>query len=819
MKVPTRTSLGVLPSRQPLQGPSGAGGTPEAFGASVGRSLNNLAGSTMALGAYVGEQEDKKVRFDALRAFSKFQTDQSIAFEEGKRDGVPDGNFYENTGSRYRAQEAAFLASLPPDLQDEFSVRTADVGASLGLKALEHQYQLNDNHFKVGIQEVLNTARIEVGQDPTKENLENQRAALDEAIDATGLSKAEQEAIRRQAYQGLEAVAYRQQQIKRIQDEASGATNDITYATDLLENVSGMDPAAAEIAAGVGSEVAIQAFGEDAWAALPLRIRGVLTSVAAQQGDLPEAVVQAAQAGDFEALATALRQSGNETAGDLIDNPEAALDNDPSFNNVPYEDRVTLTADAERQVAAEIAATKSAETAANKALINSLHMALADGSAGQTDIDQLKEQGIMSYDDWNKANKILDDRDEDLRFRLLGQQMREGQTTFAPTNVEHEKALNAMVGKEGLAAIDQKDSEYAANELIPIVRETGGVPGDVADLVSGMIRSPDPERQYWAMDLMAQIERASPKAYLRFNESDRKDADFFASRKDYLTQDQMVQALRGPLDPQQRQAQVELRKQGRELFTAKDGPLANFDAVSIFQKNWFLNIGNSAPPATKWVGQQLNSDYQLLFLDSFQRDGDVERAKKDAETQITRVWGPTNVGQDNVVMKYPPEKSGVYKPVGNSYDWMENQLRREGILLPDEQFQLVADTQTDVEWQVAKRDENGKVKVVMPSWGLVKIIDGRPEVMIDPVTGKPQRAYFEYGVVEVADENAWREVQKQATDITAGIKMLEMGVKHSVETGVPMPGEILDPQSATGMAAALMSENPDALLSQQTGGN
>lgn len=800
MRVPSPKTFTRLPTATPLRGPSGEGGTPEAFGAGLGESLARSGAATIALGNFVKEQEDKKVRFDALLGLSKFETQQAINFEQAKR-SAPPGNsvFFTTVGENYKVAEKEFLSTLPPDLQAEFSVRTAEFGGRLSTQAMQFQYEQNDVFFKQGIQDQVDVSRISLGQDGSPENLERQRTTIDNAIAASGLTPAEQIAVQRKAYTGIEAVAYRQQQIQRLRDEQAGIGTDIDQATGMLE-ARGLDEGRAAEAAIVGQQIAQAALPRDAWAALPPRVRAALTSVAAVENGLAPEVIAAVSNGDYAELEDLLRESGHETEGDIINNPTATIDNDPAFSNVPYEDRLALLGDAEREVAAEISEQQKATKAANESLINALKVSLMDGGAGQADIDQLREMNVLTdYDDIKAAQDILDKRDEDLRLRQLGQQMMTGAVTFAPGNEEHAKILNSMVGTDGLAALDKKDSQYAANSFLPIVRQSGMVPSDAKDLISGMIRSQDSSRAYWALDLMQQIERASPKGYLAFNEDDRKSLDYWQARKDYVTEEEMVKGIRGPADPAERNAQIALRKQGQELFTSSTGPLKDFNPVTLFTgtPGWFFGMPNGINgPGSRGVEQQLNTDFQTLFLDNYQLYGDVEDAKAAAAKQLQRVWGATDVGADSKLMKYPPEK--FYPPVGDNFGWMEQQLRDEGILLPEEQFELISDMQTENE-----------IGVTAPSYVLAKHVDGRTEIQFN-TDGSPMRVFFDFGLRQQEDEAAWREQQRKALELTDFQSLLGRAAKHSQDTGVPIPGAVLEENMPGGMVDAFMTEDPAA---------
>lgn len=816
MRVPSPISTTQLPSGEALRGPSGAGGTPEAFGAGIGASLQNLAANTMALGQYVRQQEEAKQRFTALRNFTQFQTGVQEKMLELSREYDPENmNYYELAQELYKAQEADFLKTkVPPELADEFTARAAEFGGQLGLKAAQFQYEANDNYFKQGIQDAVNQARIQIGQDGSRENLERERQRVHEQIYSSALSVTEQDTIARQADAALEAVAYRAAQIQRLRDEQSGIGTDIDQAIDLLTSGAGYSPDEAKTQIVSASIKVVEDIGSiEAWSALPSRVRAVLIAQTVTNGGLSPEIVEAVRNGDMEELAGVLRGMGEETAGDLILNPEAGIDNDPAFSNVPYETRLALLDDAEREVSAEITAQKAAETAQNASLVNALHMAITRGGAGAADIEQAYDMGILTdVDDYTKAYRLLEDRDNELLMQQLGLNIANGTITYAPGNEDHAKALNAVIGEEGIKAIEAKDGDFAASRLIPLVRQAGAIPSDVVDLVRGMIRSQDADKAYWALDLAAQMQRAAPMGFNQFPEADRQSVKFWQDRRDYMSQEDMMTALRGSLDPAIREARKKLREEGETLFN-KNGDLVDFDPVSLFtgSPSWFFGMPHHAVgPTSEPVQQQLENDFETLFLDYYEVSGDVEYSKGRAAEDLKEVWSYTNVGTDNRLMKYPPEIT--YRRIADNLDWMEAQLRDNGILAEGEDFSLLTDTQTENE-----------VGTGMPSYVLLKYIDGAVTSVTGP-DGLPVRVNFDIGAKELAMEAEFvaeqaRQMKQQAED-----RLLGQEIKHHLDTGTPIPLDAL-PGSVSGAEEGLsrwrvpgmMPLTPEQLQTQLTG--
>lgn len=260
----------------------------------------------------------------------------------------------------------------------------------------------------------------------------------------------------------------------------------------------------------------------------------------------------------------------------------------------------------------------------------------------------------------------------------------------------------------------------------------------------------------------------------------------------------MLDAMRGPLDPAEAQARAAMRATGQKLFES-DGEMApgnGFDTSKIF--NTTILWGNPSIQ-TEQQREILFQDYQRLFLDNYELHANVETAKIAAQKQLARVWGKTQVGMNDKLMKFPPEQA--YPPIAGNYDWMENQLRTLGIVQPDEEFQLLTDVQTANEW--------GKKP---PSYGLMVMKNGVLELKRDE-NGVPLRVNFEVGPAEQAAEAADIERIRQNTENARQISLLNSAVKHEMENGTPIPDGVFQPGSI------IQPEQPGGLRTLMTTGN
>lgn len=835
MKVPTLITNRTSAPTTPLAAPSGRGATAEAFGFSIGQGLNALAGA-------VREQAVQQQRFNALQAFNDFSTQTSqMLFEAKRQAAVNPVGFADGFMAQYAARESEFLANLPGSVRDEFSVRTGQMRESLTANSLEFQFQQTDTFFKQGIEDAYTKARQELGQGGTSEDLDLYRARVDEVINAAGITEAEKRAIRRNAYAGMEAVVYKNEQIKRLMEDSEGGPAR-EQAMQLLEITGGGSPTELEGAAELGEQLALQGVGSiDAWAALPTRARAALIAVAADYNGLPDSVAVAARSGDLESIAEAIRDlptPGAKDMSDLVKDARATLDDDPRFANVAYEDRIALLADAEREVAAIRTEATRQQNAINDSKVNALHVALFDGEAGQMEIDQAREAGwLTDIQDIEKAQKLLEDRDEGLVLAQQAQFKLAANQTFDPNSDDDRKQLNAWVGKAGLEAVERRDSEYFTQSLVPAVRRAQDIPTDVVGKLVGMMRNTDAIKARWALDALSQLRQASPAAFAhRLTEADEATVSFWNERKDMYTDEQLMSMVRGGLTPEDRRINAELRKEAKELFNKPDLGLSQV-ALKTFD-NWGL-------PATPMGTQSaLLDDFRVLFEDEYAKSfGDLEGAKARASERLKKYWAVTDIGGKKSLMRDAPEVSG-YMPVDGSFKWIEEQVQQElGIKLPlGFNLNLLEGAEQNAAWEADGRravqsfqlfsDEQTREEAARNKFGgeppsylvIITEADGTSRIAMDePQPGLsanlrgqvlPKRLYFEVTPeLRMQQEEVF---QKKRAEIEAKLddKGLAGALRHSYETGIPIPQEILEksfPQVGLGVLDPAVAADAEVL--------
>ena len=338
-----------------------------------------------------------------------------------------------------------------------------------------------------------------------------------------------------------------------------------------------------------------------------------------------------------------------------------------------------------------------------------------------------------------------------------------GMPDFNPDDTDDKKALNAYIGKEGLTQLSNMNEGYVNTTLLPTVSKLHDVPTDVAGTLEGMSRSTDPKKALFAIGVLAQMEEVDQRAYRsRVDETVAKDVDFWRARKDFMTPQDLLLALRGGRDPANRKQVDLLREEAKSFLVENEGGVTNLSSRigEFLGRDQFNPPGWTNAPNLGYAARSMDAEYQAAFVDAYTRYVDPDEAAKAAEQVVARHWGVTTLGGgDPVVMKYPPHKVG-YPTKDGSYDWIDAQVRTMTPVGQDLQYQLLSDDRTKqdfIRWQrglgptpsymIAVNDpENG-------GWGVLSLENGAPR-------------RWNFAVTDVVDP-AFATAQEKAKPMTA----------------------------------------------------
>lgn len=747
MKVPSPTqgrTRNVTLAQSYAQGAS----NPGAGLALASKGLGSLADARLKLEATFKTRDEQTDKFNTLKGFSEFQTTTAQQLTELKRGYSADGKgFADAANNKYTELENQWITNVPEDLQDEFRYRSQEARRGVLGDALSFQYKAGDAWFNQGVSDEISKSKTILDQNPKALAAEQKRLA--EFIQATDLPQIDKEKLAREAVIGLASVTYKaeirsdpskageigvgQADAKSILRSAEGFRPEpywdvnawrIGYGSDTITLPDGshkkVEPgmrisqadAERDLDYRLSEREGAQARNQigPTWNNLPKNVQGALTSVAYNYGSLPDTVVEAVKSGSTEDIATAVAGLSANKSRRLkeaaIIRGEAGLDTDPRFAVIPFEDRVALRDDANREYNAEQTQQAALAKATRDKQQNDLYLGLLDGTKGQVDIDNERSKGVL--DDYNSVNKalgILKDRDANQNMAMSGYEKLASGSPFDPTDADDKKRLNAIVKQGGgLQRLAAGDKDYVSDGLVPMVNQTGDIPTDVAGTLLGMVRGADNNRAMYALDALAQLRDASGTAFnQRVSDDVAKQVDLWDSIKDTAPQEEALAAVRGGTTQSERQQRAVLRKEGEDLLTRSEGGVPKGEALLDSAIGEFGGTTWSANVAAPLARQALSKEFNALFIDAYAKTGDETKAGELAAKALQRNWGVTAVGGGKDLMKYPPEKVG-YRPIGGSYDWINESVRKELALGPKEDFDLFSDEQTRQEFQAFQRD-------------------------------------------------------------------------------------------------------------------
>lgn len=850
MKVPHSVVGRTRPSAQPLGYLSAAGATPAAFGAGIGQGLQQFGGALAAEEAreraLLEQREEQTTRYETLTNFGEFETRVANALQEGKRTAQPSGKgFTKQMEELYAREEAQFLSqSVPQELQGEFRFRSSQVKQKLIGDALAFQYAAGDKYFEQGVADAVNKAKVNLdpttGGDPA--NLEAEKARVFENIDATGLPQVVKEQLKRDTAMGLEAVAYKTEahRIKAAQPTSRAITDRAAHASRFYQSrgftpeqaagivgnliaESGLDT---DIPGDAGTSFGIaqwrgerltklkrfaNANGRD-WTDFDTQLEFVLVEL---EGDEQTAGAKLRSAKTVDEATAAMigyerprgwtpenPRGGHNFAGRLKHAEDVAggavisgrinddLDSDPRFQNVPFEDRLALRADAEREVEAARAADAAARKQLNDSVINALQNNIVYGTAGQADIDTAVELGVLSdFNDRKRTQDLLDERTKDIR--LLG----DAQTKLAsegavwdPTDEKDQQYQNAIVGKEGLAKIANMDQGYVNSVIIPNASRTGDIATDTIGALSGMVRSNDQKRALFALDSLRQLQEADPRAFdHRVPDRLARDVEMYSALRNSLSADELMERINGGADQKTRQANELLIKEAEDYLNGSKNNITTLqtrigEVVEAFDTITTSPNVSGYPAAAK----ALDLEYRALFIDNYVRHaGNADTAHAATVKEMQKNWGVSELGGRDTLMRNPPEKSG-YRQMAGSWDWLDAAARREFDIPEGATFELLSDDQTKDELDRFKAGQGHA-----PSYQMIWYdADGVPRVARTR-DGKT-RAYFEPSPADKLSEIADFERKKLTYEYGEFRKRYRDVQFEALQRGEPVPQEYID---------------------------
>lgn len=422
---------------------------------------------------------------------------------------------------------------------------------------------------------------------------------------------------------------------------------------------------------------------------------------------------------------------------------EREVEDDGRFSALDFEAREAIRAKAAKTALDAVELREKAREAERAGQRNELYVNLFDGKAGEPEIIALRNAGVLrDIDDIEKAYKIIEVREEELKGRALIQDIINTNTAYNPT--VHNDDFNKWIGREGDQALVERDVNFVNTQLLPVVQRFADIPTRVIGQLNAMSRSQNPEDTTFAFETLMELEDRAPEAFAhRVPNAVADRVDTYRYGRDALTteesRDEFFAYLRGGRTPQQVQAQRALDAEAQELLKEKNVGSELRSATDLGP--WIPWTAGDLAKSPE-IQVQMEREFAAAFRQGYRDTRDNTKAGEAALRKMARVWGVTTLGgPGRNLMKFPPES--VYPPMADDdllteledfitggtsaeYAYYDMQARKDLRIADDEDYQLIGDEQTaqEVEAWKAKRLDR------LPSYGVVKFLDDGTKVTL-----------------------------------------------------------------------------------------
>lgn len=218
-----------------------------------------------------------------------------------------------------------------------------------------------------------------------------------------------------------------------------------------------------------------------------------------------------------------------------------------------------------------------------------------------------------------------------------------------PSSGEHRKALD-LAFASSVGQIPAGDPRWQA-QARSLAMQTRMLPDSAIAWTRQAMRSPDAKVRAEAAHFFNDVEQNAPEALIGFDSTTKAYAGLVTSMVNAGT-DPAVAAeaaaeLTYKVTPQVREYR---QTQYRDLSKSTAGALN-----ALVNRDFDPGIFAAQPAVT----QSLAADFSMLEGRYFEMTGDVTVARERAWRDVTRVYGPSKVNGEPVMMMMPPERFGV----------------------------------------------------------------------------------------------------------------------------------------------------------------
>jgi hypothetical protein len=395
----------------------------------------------------------------------------------------------------------------------------------------------------------------------------------------------------------------------------------------------------------------------------------------------------------------------------------------PLFADLAYEDRVKLQEFGERKQAQNDAADEKARAEADSERFNTLYVGILDGTKGQAEIDQARNDG------WLRDASLIDKAQTQLQQQ---QQATAGATAFGAM-LNSGATFNPFDDKQRAAAdaYFKTSTDGSLGAAYSLLERTGILPPSAGLALRGGLHSNDPTKLAQAGSVASVLLAKNPAAFdqMEGGAEMRERAILFR----HYTQDMQMSS---------EDAARRVMQESSAEYKSKAAPKDRVDAFreklrkqdpgkniidGVVKQSTFLpgsvRIGNPAAPAAG-TRDALAGDYNEFAIEGFKLYGDEGAAHAYAKQRVGEFWGVTRSPEGDRITRFPVEKlyqepaggwNKLYEQAAGDVSYLTKQsVKREDVWL------VPIPTVTAETWrnggrppyQIIYMDRSGKVPIL-----------------------------------------------------------------------------------------------------------
>lgn len=709
------------------------------------------------------ERRRKQQRSQAEIGLMRMNTALDQEVTELSRTMPRDGAQFTETATQLADQRVKeWLATVPTELQDEYLVKAEAVRLATNRSAFETELQAGDLSYKVDLDEFRGKAVSSIQEG--RSTYEDWLGTLAILLKNSPLTALETEDLSDSIVQALQtAELQKDAQALAIAPEQGGGTtgaaadgSDIVasgmpgVARGLLNTIAGVESPGYDVINGGGK---FSDFSDHPRQRIPLP-NGQYSSAAGRYQFLagtwdeaaaalqldsfsPENQDRAAwwlaardyrarsgrdiqldlESGNFALIAGVRRflaGSGSATTWEGLQNlsddeffkrvvgqqgtPSALLASD-RYSSLSYDQRLAIVSDAEKTAASIRAQTAEQASAALSAQVADMTSGLQSGRLGAADL--LAVQGQIPVTDFEKLQGVYQKSNADRAvLERFAANISSPTYTFDATDADARKGFELYYDKEARGQIAEGNAQYMAQTFLPIVARTNYLPEAAGQQLTALAASPNGNTAAFALDSMVDLRTVSPLAFGRLSDQSQRDALFYETASAILPRDQVLTSLRASADPLMAETLKQRRIEADKLLRGADGDITSSNVIGTITNHF----GAEFSPNDPLVSAAAQTDYSIIFRSFYEKFPDASVAQEATLKAMDQIWGTTDIGGEEQLMKYPPEK--LLPTWQESHDYVRRQLAADFTLGENETIQLVSDSQTASEYKQG----------IAPSW-------------------------------------------------------------------------------------------------------